>query len=205
MFINSPQTGPDETGPAGIQPSICCRCNGNQDIHGPFRSRQIASGPCRLAAKNGRKHEVPFRSSVGRGLICELQRGECRGRMRPWLASRSLRRLPTQSRRRLRGPSGCGGTPGCRGAARSRLPLWFRLGLRTLPPGLSVMIWDYRKAPLRRGFLFVRADGHAICSSRFRRRIPAPCRRSGAGRRTSLWRRPESAASRKSSPVLPPP
>lgn len=151
MFTNLPQIGRDELMARRIRPSLSCRCNRNSnDIHGPFRSRHLGSRPRRLAAKNWREHEIPFRSSVGRGLVCELQRGECRGRMRPWLASRSVWRLPAQSRRRLRCPApGSCCAPGRGGAARSpRLPLWFRLGLRTLPPGLILPISDTERPRL---------------------------------------------------------
>jgi hypothetical protein len=102
--------------------------------------------------------EVPFRSSFGPGHRCQLQRGGSRGRMRSWLASRSLWWLPTQS------PGRCGSSgPGRRGAARSsrrrgaarsRVPLRHRVAVWTLPRLLTFPKHD--KNPARAGlFLFL--------------------------------------------------
>jgi hypothetical protein len=110
----------------------------------------------RDAVINGRKHEVPIRSSFGARHGCQLQCSKRRGRMRPRLASRSLWRVPAQSPSR-RG-SACtnrrASGPGRRGAARPRVPLWHGVALWTLPRHLSFRDEESRddKAPLTRGF-----------------------------------------------------
>src|SRR5437762_994501 len=57
------------------------------------------TGEKRLAACiTERKHEVPFRGSLACRHGCRLWRSGCRRRLRPRLASRALRRMPSTSR-----------------------------------------------------------------------------------------------------------
>ena len=104
------------------------------------------------AAKEGRKHEDAFCKHSDRRHIGGVQRGGSRRRMRPWLASWPLWRLPTQSAGR-RGPGRRGAGSGRRGAARPRLPLRHRVAVRTLPR-LLIFFKARQKAPLARGFFY---------------------------------------------------
>ena len=73
--------------------------------------------------------------------------------MRPGLGSRSLRQMPPIRRAVVVVPPRRGGAAGCGGTSRSRLPLWHRVALRTLPRLLIFPMQD--KSPARAGlFLF---------------------------------------------------
>ena len=111
-----------------------------------------------MAAKNGRKHEIPFRSSFGRVLLCKLQcGGRCAG-MWSRLSSRPVWRMRAQRwrrgrpTRRLRRPARRCAAPGCGGAAWPRLPFW------TLP----VTSLNVEKSPAPAG-LFIWQDGIERC------------------------------------------
>jgi hypothetical protein len=103
------------------------------------------AGAASRPIKEGSKHEVCFRGSPDRRHGCRFWQRECRGRLRPRLASRAVWRMPAQPGRGCRARAGRCGT-GCRGGGGaggsgrggtpSRLPGRFRLGLWTLPSDL---------------------------------------------------------------------